>query len=536
VQKEVDMTRYVISVAEQLDRVVRFIDVFQNERGQYLIVMEKLDGGDLYERIISRQSFSERDAAVLMSQFVSALHQMHSKGRLIHRDLKIDNIVYCTKDEQSDIRIIDFGLSLIRPEESSEDDSFNCKTELAGTRAYIAPETIKDKLNRHYSAKTDIWSAGCILYTLLSGTTPFLDSDKLIDRKIAKGQYAPMNTTIWAQISEPAKDLVQKMLAVDPAQRYSALQVLGHPWIAEHNTHAPVVDLGQEYVRRMTSLSGKRKFKKVVTGIIWTNRLRRLTFQKAVLAEAGSMGSAHNDGESSSSQMTFSSSQLSTLQRCFIEALQRSVVSSSETLSALMSRGLAFDAFCQVVSESGLAGLGKKQIFDLFDSDGSGSVDYKEFLLTLASFLAPGEDKARVYFDIFDSDGSGSISLDELQFVMAQLISEARGSGDGSGDGNLPSPPPSPSSMEQGLGVSTLPPSPSPSASSPSSSPASTLLDDAASTRDPISELFAAIDSDGDGQISFEEFQSWLQRDPNALTGLVGYREIMSQVNLEADR
>jgi len=183
--------------------------------------MELVTGGELFDEIVSRGSFNESDAAKVMGTLCDALKYLHAK-EIVHRDLKPENILLESKAPDAPIKVADFGLARM----ISQKDMMKTA---CGTPGYVAPEVLQNK--GYSSGAVDIWSAGVILYILLCGFPPFYEEElpALFDQ-ILKGRY-DFPSPWWDNISESAKDLVRKMLTVDPKKRYSAADVLAHKWI-----------------------------------------------------------------------------------------------------------------------------------------------------------------------------------------------------------------------------------------------------------------------------------------------------------------
>ena len=186
--------------------------MYEDERYLHLIT-ELCTGGELFDRIIAKTQsaeghFSEKDAAKLVRDILDAIRYCHSKG-IVHRDLKPENFLFLTPDEDSPIKIIDFGLS-------RHDDSIQgiMKTKV-GTPYYVAPEVLR----REYTNSCDIWSIGVITYILLCGYPPFYgDSDTQIFDAVKVGKF-DFPSPEWDDISQLAKNFVTALLKKLPAER-----------------------------------------------------------------------------------------------------------------------------------------------------------------------------------------------------------------------------------------------------------------------------------------------------------------------------
>lgn len=224
-----DMNKFnlEINIMSKTDHpsIIKLYEIYEDTRNIYL-VMEECTGGELFDRIISRvesgKMYTEKQATKIFQQMISAICYCHSQG-ICHRDLKPENILFLTKDEDSPIKVIDFGLSRVTADLKKEGKQAHMTTRV-GTAYYVSPEVLQG----YYDEKCDVWSAGVLLYILLSGDPPFNGAnDNEIYRCIAKRKYSfPDNE--WKNISHEAKDLIQHMLC-DPDKRYTAAQVLEHP-------------------------------------------------------------------------------------------------------------------------------------------------------------------------------------------------------------------------------------------------------------------------------------------------------------------
>ncbi|PNX75897.1 calcium-dependent protein kinase 3-like protein [Trifolium pratense] len=184
------------------------------DRHSVNLIMELCAGGELFDRIISKGHYSERAAAEMCRQMVAVVHNCHSMG-VIHRDLKPENFLLLNKHENSPLKATDFGLSVFfKPGDVFKD--------LVGSAYYVAPEVLR----RNYGPEADIWSAGIILYILLSGVPPFwAEKEQGIFDAILRG-HIDFASDPWPKISSSAKDLIKKMLQGDPKERITAAEVL----------------------------------------------------------------------------------------------------------------------------------------------------------------------------------------------------------------------------------------------------------------------------------------------------------------------
>lgn len=212
-----------------------------------LIVMEKLYGGELFHAIQKHKRFSEEKSAKCLANIMIGLHDLHRVAGIIHRDLKSENIVFASEhsgDDSSacDIKIIDFGHAVYATTDEI-DNGFICHSSI-GTPCYCSPETI---VERRYSAKTDVWSAGVLLYLMLSGVFPFVQKPgPMQTSQIVNGQYMLLSSLKWDGISEDAKHLVERMLTVTASLRITVEEVLSHPWILKHSSGSSTYTTAQE--------------------------------------------------------------------------------------------------------------------------------------------------------------------------------------------------------------------------------------------------------------------------------------------------
>ncbi|CAH8504276.1 unnamed protein product [Dicrocoelium dendriticum] len=231
--------------------IVSLRDVYENGTLVYL-VMEYLEGGELLDRIYRLKHFSEREASAIIEVLASTLHYLH-QSMIVHRDLKPSNIMYAHRGGlPSSLRICDFGFA----------KQLKAENGLLMTPCYtanfVAPESsfyptfcrltvvtcsICEVLKMQgYHAACDVWSLGVLMYSLLSGQTPFAakpdDSPTVILSRIESGELN-LSGGPWDTTSESAKDLLRLMLNPEPSKRCSAAEVLQHPWVADRSNLSP---------------------------------------------------------------------------------------------------------------------------------------------------------------------------------------------------------------------------------------------------------------------------------------------------------
>lgn len=311
-----------------------------------------------------------------------------------------------------------------------------------GAAGFFAPESI---MSHQYSFKSDVWQAGCILYCMLCGH-PAFHSEAKYRAAVVRGQYYPMVGSEWTSISDLAKDLVCKMLAVRVEDRLSVDGVLDHPWM---RGSAPVVDLGAGYRRRVKALALRKTMKRIFMDrdIEDEHRERRskLDDQIGIAVAADPTSPVANSFKGVEFGL-----KLRDLKNVLLKNLGVTIVGPPSSRPATTSAGSAaestaesdssdeelrilrgeidVDTYCSIMCSVGLDTLATKEIFHIFDINGDGQIELKEFLLTLMSFRAPDEhDAAVLYFHLFDLNEDGFIDVDELRAVVACLVHDGTG-------------------------------------------------------------------------------------------------------------
>ena len=242
--------------------IVRLID-FYDEPSQYLIAMEYLEGGELFDRIVKKAYYNEKEARDLAQIFLSAVKYMHDRN-VVHRDLKPENLLLKSQSDDADVKIADFGFATI-----AETDSL---TEQCGTPGYVAPEILGHK---KYGKAVDMWSVGVITYILLGGYPPFHDDNqRQLFKKIQAAKYE-FHPDFWGGVSDEAKDLISKLLVLDVSARLTVDQALSHAWIRKSDQELAERNL-EVNLTELKKYQANKRFKKAANTIIATQKFKNL--------------------------------------------------------------------------------------------------------------------------------------------------------------------------------------------------------------------------------------------------------------------
>uniref|UniRef100_A0A3B4XJK2 Calcium/calmodulin-dependent protein kinase 1Da n=2 Tax=Seriola lalandi dorsalis TaxID=1841481 RepID=A0A3B4XJK2_SERLL len=244
------------------ENIVALEDIYESPDHLYLI-MQLVSGGELFDRIVEKGFYTEKDASTLIRQVLDAVNYLHRMG-IVHRDLKPENLLYFNPQDESKIMISDFGLS--KMEGSGDVMSTAC-----GTPGYVAPEVLAQK---PYSKAVDCWSIGVIAYILLCGYPPFYDeNDSKLFEQILKADYE-FDAPYWDDISDSAKDFISSLMEKDPAKRFTCEQALRHPWIAGDT--ALCKNIHESVSRQIRKNFAKSKWRQAFNATAVVRHMRRL--------------------------------------------------------------------------------------------------------------------------------------------------------------------------------------------------------------------------------------------------------------------
>uniref|UniRef100_A0A7S2QUP0 Calcium-dependent protein kinase n=1 Tax=Chlamydomonas chlamydogama TaxID=225041 RepID=A0A7S2QUP0_9CHLO len=366
--EEVEDVRREVQIMHHLaghPNVVCLKNVYE-DKSNVCLVMEVCSGGELFDSIVKRGHYTEKDASSLIRTIVGVVAHCHNMG-VIHRDLKPENFLLSDKSPGAQLKATDFGLSSF----FQEGQVF---TDIVGSAYYVAPEVLR----RAYGKEADIWSCGVILYILLCGYPPFHGDNekKIFEAVISKA--IDFTTDPWPKISEPAKDCVRRMLVRDPKRRATAQQILQHDWMRENGV-ATDNELEMEVLTRMKRFSAMNRLKKEALKIIATS---------LPMDEISGMKEIFKDMDKDKSGSI-------TVEE-FAQALRRK------------GNSLPEQEVQRLIAEA--------------DMDGSGTIDYEEFLAaTINHSKLQREEHLKAAFEHFDIDKDGHITHAELMESLKKL-------------------------------------------------------------------------------------------------------------------
>jgi len=223
----------------------------------YYIVTELMQGGELFDRIVAKDFYSEAAAQVVVRTLAECLKYLHNRD-IVHRDLKPENILLKDKTDDAAIKIADFGFARYVKE--------GCKT-ACGTPGYVAPEIITGKI---YGKGVDVWSLGIIIYILLCGYPPFYHKNQAQLFRLIREAKFEFDSPYWDNISDTAKNLVKGCLTVDIDKRLTIDKVLSHPWVSGSVSNTDI----KEVLGELKKFNARRKLRAGIRAAIAANKIK----------------------------------------------------------------------------------------------------------------------------------------------------------------------------------------------------------------------------------------------------------------------
>ncbi|OMJ83593.1 hypothetical protein SteCoe_15444 [Stentor coeruleus] len=382
-----------VEILKTLDHpnILKVYEYFEDDQNYY-IIMEYCEGGDVFDKLEQNGPFTERYAAKAMRFLLSGLNYLHSR-RVVHRDIKPENLLITNGGsfEDFNIKIIDFNVATRKETKKIQG--------VSGTTDYMAPEVFRGV----YDEKCDLWSAGIVLYLMMSTCLPFASpNDEEAEKNICIGKFSFPNE-IFGNVSKSCKDLIIKLLTKNPSSRPSALEALTHPWLK----------IAQERVDKSAYEKTLTKLKTIKS----TSKLKDL-FTTFMISQLSNLTSTRK------------------LEKVFyqIDKNKDGTINMEELIEELQKEMPLEDAKRQA-----------EEIMSNIDSDGSGQVDYTEYLkIAIEEETLLTKENLKKAFCYFDKDRSGSIEKTEMRkwlgtgdIIPEEIITDLMNEADVNGDGTI---------------------------------------------------------------------------------------------------
>jgi len=396
--------RKEIELHRKLDHpnIAKIIESFEDVRcGRFFIIMELCTGGQLVSRMKHhRYGYDEATASTLMEKMLSAVLYCHHHG-VVHRDIKLDNMLYEDDREEAELKLIDFGFaSGVAPGQESMTDHL-------GTPSYMAPELWSGK-ETPYDSSVDMWALGAVAYMLISGTRPFHHDDKREKARMIRKDALPFHQKYWEHTSQDAKDFCSALMQKRAKDRLSASEAIKHPWITSRSrahsdaqTAARVLRSNSDVVDALTAYSDagamKRLALEVIAFVTPPSRLEGLRhiFQTMDVDDSGTI----DRREFTDAMALCTSISAGKLDRIFlaIDVNDSGEIDYTEFLGATVSTHFS-DVVCH----------GTKAAFTMLDDDADGFITRADLNCTLKGHLS--QQSLDSVMTCADADGRVSYS------------------------------------------------------------------------------------------------------------------------------
>jgi len=411
-----EMYRREAQTMQELDHpgICRLFEVYEDQEDVFL-VMEYLSGGEVFEKLLDTGHLSEEQTADIIRQVTSALKYAHACG-VAHRDLKPENICFCSPDS-SQVKVIDWGLSSFFHQRQMKSS--------VGSPTYAGPEVFSSQGKTFYTSTCDLWSLGVLTYVLLSGRPPFWGGYHSQLRAMKEERY-PMQSGVWPQISENAKDFISRLLKADPESRMTTEDALKHPFLTNRPVSTTNLDL-KEVLENMVSFSATPRF----FSLVIASAARQLNHTNVHrLSRVFSDLDTNNDGVLDEQEVLNAFYSVFGTEHVDVEQVKQ--VFSRLDLNA--TGKITYTEFCAAAMgrEMGTQDGVLWSAFTAFDIHGDGDrIVEEEIEKVLANANANAtlskavcELVAHEIMEAYDSNNSGDISFTEFKQMMLSCVKE----------------------------------------------------------------------------------------------------------------
>ncbi|OMJ90472.1 hypothetical protein SteCoe_7174 [Stentor coeruleus] len=369
----------------------------------YYIIMERFTGESLYDRLLRSNNQSEQNCMIYMQQLFAAIRCL-SENKIAHRDIKIENLIFGSGEYSNNLKLVSFSSCYI-----FKNDEF--MAEKVGSPYYLAPEMIR----RHYDFRCDWWSAGVIMYIILSGSPPFVGkSENEVISNITIGNVT-FTGSIWKNISSQAKDLITGLLRLNPDERLTPQQALDHPWLSTTVPQAPSRESSAQFISDLSHLRSSQKLKKSLLKYLSVFFISLEEYQE--LYGLFSYFDSNLNGRISKNELKVG----------FIRLFGNRIRNAEREIEKLLENA-DFDESGELsYNEFVTAAMGRqniieqrrlRRIFKSIDSNDNGFIDAQELQAALSRCLTKKNDTWEELIKECDTNGDGLIDITEFTNLM----------------------------------------------------------------------------------------------------------------------
>ncbi|CAI2365375.1 unnamed protein product [Moneuplotes crassus] len=381
--------------------IIKLFEIYEDTENVYL-VQEMCEGGELFDRIVENGYLSEKQAAELFLQILQSILYCN-KNRISHRDLKPENFMFKSKDKDSMLKLIDFGLSMsyFKVDKNTEKSSVVRMKTRAGTAFFMAPEVI----SHDYTESCDMWSAGVMLYIMLCGYPPFYgENDQEILEAVIAGEY-DFDDEVWDEVSDEAKDLINNLLKPEQ-ERLTPKEALHHPWVKNRDKN---IDVPNKHLHRLKSFQKSKKLKKAaLTYLASRTTDDDISEEMQIFLKLDK----NRDGYITLKELKEGMKEVENIDEIAeilkgVDIDNNGAINYTEFIAATLDQD-------KVVNEQ----MKMKDAFKVFDKDGDGQIDEEEMR---AAFDCTDGEAFKEIIQEADSNGDGKVDYEEFKKVMQNV-------------------------------------------------------------------------------------------------------------------